>query len=63
MMKTSINYQLLNKHELMEIKGGFMIYSPSPLIPFITSYGGEIFGSIKHACSSFVAGLLGQPEP
>ncbi len=62
-MKTSIDYQLLDKHELMEIKGGFIIFSPSPLVPFIASYSAEIYDSVKHACNSFIAGLLGQPEP
>jgi len=47
----------------MEIKGGFIIFSPSPLVPFIASYSAEIYDSVKHACNSFIAGLLGQPEP
>jgi len=62
-METLVNYRMLNNDELMEIKGGFMIYSPSPLIPFITSYGAEICTRLNQACNSFIAGLLGQPEP
>ena len=62
-MKTMKNFRLLDQHELMEIKGGFIPISPSPLISFVASYTAEICDRLKHACNSFVAGLCGQPEP
>jgi hypothetical protein len=63
MMKTSINCQSLDNHELMETRGGFQPIYPSPAFWILGQYGAEICDGITHAYKSFVAGLLGQPEP
>ena len=58
-MKRTNNNQLLSKHEMMEIKGGYFPISPSPMIPFITSYCNEIYNRIKNTCSRFITGQFG----